>query len=259
MFTKTKKAVLLLSIALLSACATSPMGRSQLLMQDEKNLAQTGEKSFAQMKQEIPISQDKQTIQYVQCVVSALSQEVVGDWEVVVFDDPQLNAFALPGGKIGVYTGMLKVASNQDQLAAVIGHEMAHVLSHHANERMSAGTLANVGLAVLGLASNRDTGTQLAIAALGMGVQFGILMPYSRTHESEADLLGLDIMAKAGFNPEEAPKLWQKMKQNKKEQVPEWMSTHPSDDTRITQLTNRLFDATLLMKTAHQQHKKPKC
>jgi predicted Zn-dependent protease len=245
---------------LLSACATSPLGRSQLLMQDETGLATTSAKSFAQMKQEKTINKDQKVNRYVTCVVSALSQEVVGNWEVVVFEDSQANAFALPGGKIGVYTGILKIANNQDQLAAIIGHEMSHVLSHHANERMSAGTLANLGLVVLGLASNRDQGTQLAIAALGLGVQFGILMPYSRAHETEADLLGLDIMAKAGFNPEEAPKLWQKMKQNKKEQVPEWMSTHPSDDTRIQQLSERVPEALYIMRTAQQQeHKTPNC
>jgi predicted Zn-dependent protease len=252
---------LTLILAFLTSCATSPLGRSQLLMQDEKSLMKTSEKSFADMKREIPITKDKKLTQYVQCVVSALGQEVVGDWEVVVFEDPQVNAFALPGGKIGVYTGILQVANNQDQLAAIIGHEMSHVLAHHANERVSAGTLANIGLVVLGLASNRDQGMQLAVAALGLGVQYGILMPYSRSHETEADLLGLDIMAKAGFNPEEAPKLWEKMKQNKKEKdkVPEWMSTHPSDDTRIQQLQDRTQEAKWLMKTAHQQHKKPNC
>lgn len=252
---------LTLLVGMLSGCATSPLGRSQLLMQDEQSLTKTSEKSFAEMKRETPISKDRKLTRYVQCVVSALSQEVVGDWEVVVFEDPQVNAFALPGGKIGVYTGILKVANNQDQLAAIIGHEMSHVLAHHANERVSAGTLANIGLVVLGLAANRDQGTQLAIAALGLGVQYGVLMPYSRSHETEADLLGLDIMAKAGFNPEEAPKLWEKMKQSKKEKdsLPEWMSTHPSDDTRIQQLQDRTSEAKWLMKTAHQQGKKPNC
>lgn len=262
MFIKPVKSffIPLFSALLLSACATSPLGRSQLLMQDEHSLATTSAKSFAEMKQEKTINKDAKLNHYVKCVVSALSQEVVGQWEVVVFEDPQANAFALPGGKIGVYTGILKIANNQDQLAAIIGHEMSHVLSHHANERMSAGTLANIGLVVLGLASNRDQGTQLAIAALGLGVQFGILMPYSRAHETEADLLGLDIMAKAGFNPEEAPKLWQKMKQNKKEQIPEWMSTHPSDDTRIQQLSERVPEALSIMRTAQQQNKKiPAC
>jgi len=253
------KPLLLACCCLLSACATSPLGRSQFLMQNEQSLASSAFKEYEQMKRNTPISQNKSLTQYVQCVVKPLTDEVVGTWEVTLFEDEQVNAFALPGGKIGVYTGMLKTAHNPDRLAAVIGHEIAHVLSHHANERMSAGTLANIGLVVLGLASTRDTTTQLGIAALGLGVQFGILMPYSRAHELEADLLGLDIMAKAGFNPAEAPKLWASMKSNKKEAVPEWMSTHPSDDTRIQALNERQPHALALMQEAHKQGKHPRC
>lgn len=245
--------------ATLTACATSPLGRSQLLMQNDAGLAASAAHEYEQLKKEVPISKNKALTQYVHCVVKPLTDEVVGEWEVTLFESDQVNAFAMPGGKIGIYTGILKVAHNPDRLAAVVGHEIAHVLARHANERASAATLANIGLVAIGLASNRNQNSQLAIAALGLGVQYGIIMPYSRAHETEADLLGLDIMAKAGFNPAEAPKLWADMKANKKESIPEWMSTHPSDDTRIQQLTERQDDALQLMKSAHAMGKKPHC
>lgn len=253
-------ALLLLSSSLLASCATSPLGRTQLLMQSESGLITSAAQAYSQMKNETPISKNKALTDYVQCVVRPLTNEVVGEWEVTLFESDQVNAFALPGGKIGVYTGILKMANNQDRLAAVVGHEIAHVLAHHSNERASAATLANIGLVVAGIAANsRNQDSQLAIAVLGLGVQYGIIMPYSRTHETEADLLGLDIMAKAGFNPSEAPKLWQAMKQDKKQSIPEWMSTHPSDDTRIQALTERQDEAFALMEAAHAAGKHPKC
>lgn len=259
----TAKLALLITIGTLSACATSPLGRSQLLMHDEASLARTALTQYNDMKNEVPVSKNKALTAYVNCVVQPLTREVIGDnWEVTLFDSDQINAFALPGGKIGVYTGILKIANTPDRLAAVVGHEIAHVLSHHANERMSQATLANVGIAVLGIASNRDTSTQLGIAALGLGVQFGILMPFSREHELEADILGLDIMAKAGFNPQAAPDLWRAMKanhQDKKQDIPEWMSTHPSDDTRIQALMARQSRALALMEDAHSAGKRPRC
>lgn len=256
-----KTAIALLGVALLlPGCATSPLGRTQLLMQDEASLASSAVASYQQMKKEVPISKNKALTAYVKCVVTPLTQEVVGDnWEVTLFESDEVNAFALPGGKIGVYTGILKVANNQDRLAAVIGHEIAHVLAHHANERASAATLANIGVVAIGLATNRNQNSQLAIAALGLGVQYGIIMPYSRTHETEADLLGLDIMAKAGYDPREAPKLWQAMKADKKESIPEWLSTHPSDDNRIAALQDRESEALSYMEAAHAAGKKPHC
>ena len=254
------KILLVLSSCLLSACATSPLGRTQLLFQNESGLASSALQEYEQMKKDSPISKNKALTEYVQCVVRPLTNEVVGEWEVTLFDSDQINAFALPGGKIGVYTGILKVANNQDRLAAVVGHEISHVLSHHANERASAATLTNIGLVVIGIAANSNNqNSQLAIAALGLGVQYGIIMHYSRIHETEADLLGLDIMAKAGFNPAEAPKLWESMKVGKKENVPEWMSTHPSDDTRIQALIERQDEALAYMQAAHNAGKNPHC
>lgn len=249
-----------LSALTLQGCSTSPLGRSQLLMQNEDSLTASAQQEYQKMKKEVPISKNKALTDYVNCVVNPLTQEVVGDnWEVTLFESDQVNAFALPGGKIGVYTGILKFANNQDRLAAVVAHEIAHVLSHHANERVSAATLANIGMVALVIAGSRHQNTQLAVAALGLGVQYGVIMPYARAHEIEADLLGLDIMARAGFDPREAAKLWEAMKGDRKQSIPEWMSTHPSDDTRITSLNERENDALYQMKAAHAAGKKPRC
>ena len=159
----------------------------------------------------------------------------------MVFEDDQANAFALPGYKIGVYTGLLKYAKNQDQLAAVMGHEVAHVIAEHGNERVSnqMATQAGLSIAAVLLGTEPDDNTALIMAGLGLGAQYGVILPFSRSHESEADLIGLDLMARAGFNPQESVTLWQNMSQSGLS-PPEFMSTHPSSDTRIEQLRERI-------------------
>ena len=162
-----------------------------------------------------------------------------GQWEVVVFDDEQVNAFALPGGKIGVYTGLLNVAENQHQLAAVIGHEVGHVIAEHGNERMSQSTLINVGSQAVGqiLAANEVPQSGPIMAAIGLGVQVGVQLPFSRTHESEADVIGLQLMAKSGFDPRQSVNLWQNMDAASGGNRPmELLSTHPAPQTRIDNL-----------------------
>jgi predicted Zn-dependent protease len=199
------------------------------------------------MKKDVPISKDKATNDFVLCVADAITANVPksahqGDWEVVVFDSAQVNAFALPGGKIGVYTGILNVTENQDQLAAIMGHEVGHVLESHSNERLSANKLSNVGLAVAAIAigATEVENKGLWVAGLGIGVQYGLIMPYSRAHESEADIVGQDLMARSGFSPEASVQLWKNMSKLSKETPPEFMSTHPSNETRINQLNKHL-------------------
>jgi predicted Zn-dependent protease len=191
----------------------------------------------------------------VQCVANAITENVPksahdGAWEVVVFDSEQVNAFALPGGKIGVYTGILKVTENQDQLAAIIGHEVGHVIEHHSNERLSSNKLSQTGMAVAGvLMSSQGVENQGAyMAGLGLGLQYGVLMPYGRTHESEADIVGQDLMARSGFNPKASIKLWKNMAKLSKDAPPEFMSTHPSNETRINDLTAHLAQSNKLYK-----------
>ena len=162
-------------------------------------------------------------------------------WAVSLVDSPQVNAFCLPGGKIVVYTGILPVAQNDAQLATVMGHEMAHATSRHGSQRLLQTKLTNtvVSGAQISMAG-MDPGQQQAImGAIGAGAQYGLLLPFSRGHEEEADYIGLLYMARAGYDPQEAIKLWQHMSQvaGKGQKPPEFASTHPSDETRIQRLT----------------------
>ena len=225
-----------------------------------------GAASFEDMKKKTPISTDKATNDFVQCVAKAITKNVAksvhqGDWEVVVFDSAQVNAFALPSGKIGVYTGILTVTENQDQLGAIIGHEVGHVIEHHSNERLSANKLQNMGMAAataaVGLSDVENKG--LWMAGLGLGLQYGVIMPYSRAHESEADIVGQDLMARSGFEPSASIKLWQNMAKLSKGAPAEFMSTHPSNQTRINQLTEHLASSMTLYKAGNRPHcQKPK-
>ncbi|MDC5704871.1 M48 family metallopeptidase [Vibrio europaeus] len=240
------KFVTLTAAMVMTACTSSPTGRNQLLLFSDSDMSSLGAQSFEQMKKELKISSDAKTNAYVQCVTDSITQHVpkqpgFDSWEVVVFDSDQVNAFALPGGKIGVYTGLLKVAVTQDQLATVIGHEIAHVLADHSNERLSQSQIANAGLQLTNIALGSSEYAQYqgaTMAALGLGVQYGVLMPYGRTQESEADIVGLELMAKSGFDPNQSVDLWKNMaKASGGAQPPELLSTHPSHGTRIQELS----------------------
>lgn len=237
------KLMISLLVFILTACATSPTGRKQLIILGDSQMNAQGTQAFSQMKQETPIETDAKINTYVKCIVTPLTKVVDANgkgrsWEVVVFKSDQVNAFALPGGKIGVYTGIMKAAKNADQLAAVVGHEIGHVLARHGAERVSETFLTQglltAGGALMGTESQRN---QVLLAALGAGAQFGFLLPHSRNQESESDLIGLDLMARAGFNPAESVTLWQNMKAASGGSAPpEFMSTHPSNDRRIKDL-----------------------
>ena len=257
---RNKLTSLILVAALASGCATSPTGRSQLVLLPESQMDKMGLQAFTNIKQKTPVDSNRTTNKYVQCVGKAITREVGGSWEIVVFRDDAANAFALPGRKIGVNTGLLKVAENQDQLATVIGHEVAHVLSQHSNERVSQQFAVDQGLGlVTALASPQSATGQTLMGLLGVGAQYGILLPYSRVQESEADILGLDLMAKAGFNPRESVNLWVNMGKAGGGQPPEFLSTHPSDRTRISGLNAHMAVALNLQNKARQQGKRPAC
>ncbi|WP_413701655.1 M48 family metallopeptidase [Psychromonas sp. KJ10-10] len=230
----------------LMGCSTSPTGRQQVLLFSGGEMSTLGAQSFEQMKRQEKISQDVKTNQYVQCVAQAITKTLgpqpdFEQWEVVVFDSDQVNAFALPGGKIGVYTGLLKVANNQDQLATVIGHEIIHVTANHSNERLSTSQLTNLGLSITDVVLQGNQYKSIAMAGLGLGAQYGIIMPYGRSQESEADIVGLLLMARAGFDPSESVTLWQNMAKASGEQPPELLSTHPSHATRIDDLNDAIL------------------
>ena len=252
-----KKLGVVFGIIGLTACATSPTGRNQLIFMPDAQMSQMGLQAFDQMKREKPVSKDGQFNQTAQCIVTEITRGMGQNWEVVVFEDKTLNAFALPGAKIGVHTGMMQLVDNQDQLAAVLGHEVGHVLARHSNERASQETLVQQGM---GLIQQTSYGQNpLIMAGLGLGAQYGVLMPYSRTHESEADMIGVDLMAKAGFDPTQSVNLWQKMEQASQNQPMEFMSTHPAHATRIQQLQEHMPKALELYKQAQAAGKIPKC
>lgn len=248
-------------LLLLAACATSPLGRSQLKLYSDDDMAQMGATAFQQTAKETPVSADGRTTAYVSCVARAITREIPngGAWDVKVFESTQVNAFALPGGHIGVYTGLLKVTQTQDQLAAVIGHEVSHVLAGHANERASQDAATNAGLQLASVFVGDGVLGQGTMAALGLGAQYGLLLPFSRAHESEADLLGLDLMSRAGFDPRQAVQLWQNMARVGGEKPPEFASTHPSDETRISQIEARLPQDLPVYEQAKASGRRPRC
>lgn len=261
--------VIALAAALAVACATSPTGRSQLVLYSDADLDQMGAASFEELKSKEPVNEEAATNRYVECVaeaiVATLGPAQQGDWEVRVFASEQVNAFALPGRKIGVYTGLLAVARTQDQLAAVIGHEVGHVLARHGNERISQATVAQVTqVAVATAVQSADMSSaagQMVMSGLGIGTQVGVLLPFSRAHESEADTIGLDLMARAGFDPQASVALWQNMSKgaDPSQKPPEWASTHPSNERRIADLELRMPEAVRVAEQARAAGRRPRC
>jgi len=232
----------------LVGCTTVPeTGRRQVMLVSAADEAQMGLNAFDQVKKEEKISKDSAANAQVQRVGKRIAQSVGREipnaqWEFVVFDSDQVNAFALPAGKVGVYTGLLKLAASDDELAAVMGHEIAHVSSRHGAERTSQGYLVAGGAALtdIGLqVKDVDPAKRNAIlSAYGMAATVGAILPYSRLHESEADAIGLRFAAGAGYDPRAAVSFWKKMaaKSNGQNKPPRLLSTHPSDATRIAKL-----------------------
>ncbi len=241
------------ALMLLAGCSSVPLtGRKQvLLVSDQEVLSssltqyndyiKTATKS-SNAKQSAMVTRVGQKIaaateQYLR--QNGLESEVKNfAWEFNLVKDQQLNAFCMPGGKIVVYEGLLGLVSSDDELAVVVGHEVAHAVAKHSNERMSQQLMAQYGAAILGQAvSNRSTAVQqLATSVYGIGAQYGVMLPFSRKHESEADYMGLVFMTMAGYNPDVAVGFWQKMSAGGSGSVPEFMSTHPSDATRIAEI-----------------------
>ena len=220
----------------LGACAyNEALGRQQIVLVGEDQLAQAGASAWQQQIATQRLSTDptlnRRVREVGERIVSAAGLSgPQWDYRVFVSDSP--NAFVLPGGKVGVTTGLFRVAQNDDQLAAVIGHEVAHTAARHAAERYSQTALAQVGLGVAGQAIQ----SRAALQALGLGAQVGALLPFSRQHELEADRIGVDYMARAGFRPSQAVALWRNMGTARSGGTPQFLSTHPNDATRIQQL-----------------------
>lgn len=256
----------LLLTLLAAGCATTPTGRRQLMLMSPQKMQRMGDKAYADMKKETPEVEDKAIREYVRCVCTAVTSALpeprtTKEWEITVFSkDDAINAFALPGGNIGVYTGLLDIAETPDQLAAVVSHEVAHVRLEHANARISANYAAQIGVSLVGaVLGGGEGGNEQLYSLLGLGAQVGVLLPYNRSQESEADLLGLEYMAAAGFNPEASVALWRNMKEASGEGPPEFLSTHPSKGTRIQTLQKNLPQARKRYKKARNTGRNPDC
>ena len=243
-------------------------GRRQLTLINEDKMDAMGIAAFSSLKSQGELSQDPGVNEYVTCIARAILEVVPaeyqpddGRWEVLVFEDNSPNAFALPGGKIGVHSGMLEIATTPGQLAAVLGHEVSHVLLRHGNERMSQSILADATMNAASVAAGAAAPQyqDMIVGGLGVGAQFGVLLPFSRKHESEADHVGQMFMAQAGFYPAEAITLWQNMAQQSGEAPKQWQSTHPSDTTRIDKLQANLPAAMQAYEMARAAGKDPTC
>ena len=254
-----------------AACATttSPTGRTQYVgAVPQAQLDQLGAQAFNEQKAKMKQTGDAGQKRYVDCVVRAVVAQLPPAqrgiaWESAVFVDDNPNAFALPGGKVGVYTGIFKVARNQDQLAAVIAHEVGHVIANHHDERITRQMGAQAGLGVVGalVGSRYGEGAAQTTSQLGgSALQAAFLLPGSRVQESEADVVGQRLMAQAGFDPRQAVNLWQNMiAASGGSRPPQWLSTHPDPAARIGELQSR---ATALVPTYEQARaagRRPAC
>ncbi|MBK8176915.1 MAG: M48 family metallopeptidase [Rhodospirillales bacterium] len=221
---------------LAGACAQAPMtGRSQLILVSDAEMTQAGAQAYKEALAKDGVSQDGALQQRVRAIgtrIANVSGITGAQWQFTVIDDQSANAFALPGGKVAVNTGLFKVAENDDQLATVLGHEIAHVAAHHAAERVSQQMVQQGGLQALGVA----TGNAMIVQAVAAAATVAITLPYSRTQESEADEIGLMFMARAGYDPRQAIDLWQNMQRAGSGGTVEFLSTHPSPGSRIERL-----------------------
>lgn len=244
----------LILLFLVTGCATNPYTeRSQFLLISQSYENEKGAAAYEQMlgDPKITLSQNPQEVDPVTRVAKRIiavakqsryaESAQAFDWEIsVIKDDKTQNAFALPGGKIAVYTGIFPMAKNEAGLASIMGHEVVHALARHGAERFSQGMAAQFGMAAASVALSgqgmNPATYRLTMQALGLGTQVGLLLPFSRDHESEADYIGLLLAAQAGYDPREAVRVWERMAKASKGQPPEFLSTHPGHETRITQL-----------------------
>ncbi|MBI1685091.1 M48 family metallopeptidase [Caulobacter hibisci] len=241
---RLRSSLVLICGLMLSACAyNADLGRDQFAVVDESALARSGEQAWNEALRTGKVSKDAR----MNARVRAVGQRVVEaaglanrPWDYVVFDNDTPNAFVLPGGHVGVNSGLVKLVDNDDQLAAVLGHEAAHVVARHAVERYSQqmGTQLVLAIAQAAAGGGGSDGGKAVSALGGAGAQVGFLLPFSRKHELEADRLGVDFMQRAGYRPREAVALWRKMQAQGGSNRAEFTSTHPSDATRIQALEN---------------------
>ena len=250
-----KKIIALMAVAamLLTSCGSVPItGRKQLNLVSDSEVLQSSLQQYASFMQTATISTQKTKSEQVTRVgkrIAAATEAYLRSagleselnnfaWEFNLVKSEDVNAWCMPGGKIVVYEGIMNLVSSDDELAVVMGHEVAHAVAKHSNERMSQQLLAQYGASAVGiLTGGKSAATQqIAQQVYGLGAQYGVMQPFSRKHESEADKMGLVLMTIAGYNPECAINFWQKMQASSSSTVPEFMSSHPSHETRIADI-----------------------
>ncbi|MDR1454496.1 MAG: M48 family metallopeptidase [Tannerella sp.] len=246
-----------MAVWLLYACSTVPLtGRKQMLLLPDSEIVSASMVQYSDFIKSASLSADKvktATVVRVGKRIAAatedylrqngLESEIAGlKWEFNLVKDSQANAFCMPGGKIVVYEGLLPLAPSDDELAVVLGHEVAHAIAKHSNERMSQEVVAQYGAAILHETLNRKSEAvqMLGNTVFGLSTKYGVMLPYSRKHEYEADYMGLILMTMAGYDPQKAVGFWQRMAEGNKGAPPEVLSTHPSDSNRIAELQKRL-------------------
>lgn len=253
-----KKLILLVGVLfMLYGCGSVPLtGRKQLLLVNDQEVLSaslTQYSDYMKTAKQSTSSKDAGMVTRVGKKIAAATETYLRQngleseiknfaWEFNLVKDDQVNAFCMPGGKIVVYEGLMALVSSDDELAVVVGHEVAHAVAKHSNERMSQQIVAQYGSAILNAAvANKSAAVQqVAGTVYGLGAQYGVMLPFSRKHESEADFMGLALMTIAGYNPDVAVGFWQKMSAGSGGKVPEFMSTHPSDATRIADIERAL-------------------
>ena len=249
----------ILIVFLLTACATTPISdRQALILIPESQEIAFGKQAYNKALKDQEDSKDAHLNQVLQRVgrrIAEVSDMPKLDWEFRLIESNDKNAFALPGGKVAVYTGMLRICENEAGLATVLSPEIAHVIARHGAQRMSQQMLISGAMMGASISLRNNTQRSIILGALGLGVMYGITLPFSRGDEGEADQIGLVYMAKAGYDPEEAIQFWQRFSQAKGDKgPPEWASTHPADNTRIAGLKTYLSRAKYKYQNVKLQH-----
>ncbi|HBN75918.1 MAG TPA: hypothetical protein DD473_08880 [Planctomycetaceae bacterium] len=252
--------ILLVSILGTAGCYSTPISnRKQLLLIPEQQEITLGMQSYEDILAEEKLSSNPHYVEMVQRVGQRIAAEAGHDeyaWEFRVIESPEMNAFALPGGKVAIYEGILPICENEAGLAVVMSHEIAHAIARHGGERMTQQGVATAAGKVVDFYSKdkEQKERERVRAVFGAAAQYGYILPYSRKHESEADQIGLILMSRAGYDPKEAPRFWKRFSQQGGQKPPEFMSTHPSDERRAADLEAMLPEALAEYSTATEQY-----
>jgi predicted Zn-dependent protease len=235
-----KPLLIMLVLVLVQSCATVPhTQRKSLILVSPGQETAMGEQAYREILSQEKLSDNKKWVLMVDKVgwnIARVSHQPNLNWEFKLIESDQMNAFCLPGGKVAVYTGIMKVAQNEAGLAAIMGHEIAHAVARHGAERMTQVLLVNMGLTMADVSLQNSEHRDLIMAAIGLSANVGVLLPYSRKHETEADNIGTFYMARAGYDPNEAVALWQRFAEAEQARVPAFLSTHPPSRERAEEL-----------------------